>query len=412
MDRMIETEESIKKALLVMVAEEKESERRRALRREELASLVDTLALEPIGNLYFFIREPNAATLLGKGMLEEIRDCIRFFEVDLVVFDTSLSPRVLRNLERELDICCIDREEVILQIFADRASTREAVLQVSLARAEYSLPRLSRRWESLSQQRGGVRGAKGAGEKQLELDKRKLEKEIISLKRQLEDVKKRRETQRKGRRESSVYSFAIVGYTNAGKSTLLNTLTKSDALAEDKLFATLDTTTRRLVLDNHIKSVISDTVGFVSNLPHHLVKAFSSTLEEAALADCLILVINASSVDAEKEYETTLSVLNDLGCQDKERIIIFNKCDLEGDELTLARLKISIPDAISVSAKQGIGLDRLRILMAEKARSSMQENTVELSAEDGKGIADIYRKYNVLSAAYKEDKVIIKYTSF
>ncbi len=412
MDRMIETEESIKKALLVMVAEEKESERRRALRREELASLVDTLSLEPIGNLYFFIREPNAATLLGKGMLEEIRDCIRFFEVDLVVFDTSLSPRVLRNLERELDICCIDREEVILQIFADRASTREAVLQVSLARAEYSLPRLSRRWESLSQQRGGVRGAKGAGEKQLELDKRKLEKEIISLKRQLEDVKKRRETQRKGRRESSVYSFAIVGYTNAGKSTLLNTLTKSDALAEDKLFATLDTTTRRLVLDNHIKSVISDTVGFVSNLPHHLVKAFSSTLEEAALADCLILVINASSVDAEKEYETTLSVLNDLGCQDKERIIIFNKCDLEGDELTLARLKISIPDAISVSAKQGIGLDRLRTLMAEKARSSMQENTVELSAEDGKGIADIYRKYNVLSAAYKEDKVIIKYTSF
>ncbi len=410
--RMIETEESIKKALLVMVSEERESERRRALRREELASLVDTLGVEPIGNLYFFIREPNAATLVGKGMLEEIRDCMRFYEVDLVVFDTSLSPRILRNLEKELDICCIDREEVILQIFADRASTREAVLQVNLARAEYSLPRLSRRWESLSQQRGGVRGAKGAGEKQLELDKRKLEREIISLKKQLEEVKKRRETQRKGRRENSIYSFAIVGYTNAGKSTLLNTLTKSDALAEDKLFATLDTTTRRLVLDNHIKSVISDTVGFVSNLPHHLVKAFSSTLEEATLADCLIVVINASSIDAEKEYDTTLSVLSELGCKDKERIVVFNKCDLEGDELTLARLKISIPEAIEVSAKQGSGLDKLRTLMAEKARSSMKENTIELNAEDGKGIAEIYQKYNVLSATYKDDKVIMKYTKF
>ena len=271
---MIENRDEVKTALLVIPYEDVNDT---ALRMEELEALVDTMGLKTLSGITFRIREYSSATMLGSGQVEELKENILFHGCDCVVFDTSLSPRILRNLEVALDCCVIDREEVILQIFADRAKTREAKLQVALARAEYSLPRLRRRWEDLSQQRGGVKGSRGAGERQLELDRRALSERITVLKREIEEVKKIRTVQRASRSRGKTYSFALVGYTNAGKSSLLNLLTSSDILAEDRLFATLDPTTRTMKLKNRVEVTVTDTVGFVSNLPHHLISAFSST---------------------------------------------------------------------------------------------------------------------------------------
>ena len=406
---MFETKLEKQKALLVIPNENDESEMRMHLRSEELESLVSTMGATPLSIITFNIRKINAATLFGKGQVEEIKENVLFHEPDLVIFDTSLSPRILRNLEAELDICCIDREEVILQIFADRARTREAVLQVSLARAEYSLPRLQRRWSNLSQQRGGVKGSRGAGERQLELDRRQLENQIVALKRELEEVKRTRDTQRSRRQNSSIYSFALVGYTNAGKSTLMNALTGSDGLAEDKLFATLDTTTRMLSFSKDIKATISDTVGFVSNLPHHLVNAFSSTLEEASLSDCLIIVLDASNPDMEMAYNTTNEVLKELGCEEKERIIVFNKIDTEGNDFALSRMRVAIPLHIEISAKTKEGLSELMDAMKEKVLSRAKRKTVELELTDTEALSRLYRFKIVTDVNYLDDKVVVTY---
>lgn len=406
---MFETRQERQRALLIIPNESDDSEMRMNLRTEELASLVKTMGAETLSTLSFNIRRPNASTLFGSGQVETIRENIRFFEPDLVIFDTSLSPRILRNLEEALDICCIDREEVILQIFADRAQTREAVLQVSLARAEYSLPRLKRRWSNLSQQRGGVKGSRGAGERQLELDRRQLENQIVSLRRELEEVKRTRSTQRRKRQDSNIYSFALVGYTNAGKSSLLNALTGSDVLAENKLFATLDTTTRQLSLEKNLVVTLSDTVGFVSNLPHHLVRAFSSTLEEAVLADCLIIVCDAENPDMEMAYNTTENVLRDLGCEGKDRIVVFNKMDTSGNEFARSRMSVAVPDHIDVSARSRMGLDELLSRMRSRALSHRVTRSCELKLDDTEGLSLLYRKHKVLEAKYLDDRVAVTY---
>ena len=409
-----EVDEEKKKALLIFPESEKQSDSERVRREEELRSLASTMGVIPLDNsLFFTVREINSATYLGKGQLETIEENIRFYSPDLLIFDISLSPRVARNLEEKLDICAIDREEVILQIFRDRATTKEAVLQVSLARAEYSLPRLRRRWASLSQQRGGVRGSKGEGEKQLELDRRKLEEQIAKLKKQLEEVKKVRSIQRKERINSKTYSFAIVGYTNAGKSSLMNALSGASTLVENKLFATLDTTTRQITLKERIKATISDTVGFVSNLPHNLVSAFSSTLEEATFASCLIIVVDSSSPNVEEEYNTTLSVLSSLGCSDSEKIIVFNKIDMPAsDEIGLSRLRVALPSRIEISVKNGINLEELKNAMTEKAKKDLVDEFIHLKADENEKIGELYKKYTVLSADYKEDEVIFHIERF
>lgn len=407
---MIETEPRKQKAVLVFPSTEKQSDVKRMRREAELISLAGTMGAETVCSLFYVLRKISAATLLGKGQLEEVAENVRFHEADLVIFDTALSPTALRNLENSLDICCIDREEVILQIFADRASTREAVLQVSLARAEYSLPRLSRRWEELSQQRGGVRGSKGAGETMLELDRRHLESEIVKLKKELAKVKQTRSTQRKGRESDGIYSFALAGYTNAGKSSLMNALCGSDTLVEDKLFATLDTTTRKLVLPGGAEAVISDTVGFVSDLPHNLVEAFSSTLEEAVYADCLIIVTDSSSAAAEDELKTTEEVLDSLGCGAHEKIHVLSKSDKEAeDEIAAARIHALLPDAVEVSVKSGEGLDKLRALIQQKIESGYITEKAVLKADDTASIAAIYRQHRVISAEYDDETVEITY---
>ncbi len=405
---MIETVLTKKSALLVIPIEEVNDS---ALREEELCSLVKTMGVDVISSIVFRVREYNSATMLGKGQVEEVKENILYYEPDLVVFDTSLEPRILRNLEASLDICVIDREEVILQIFADRAQTKEAKLQVALARAEYSLPRLRRRWEELSQQRGGVKGSRGAGERQLELDKRKLSERIITLKRELEEVKKIRNVQRKSRDKNKAYSFSLVGYTNAGKSSLLNLLTNANTFVEDKLFATLDPTTRAMKLKGRVDITVTDTVGFVSNLPHHLISAFSSTLEEAKYADTLIIVVDLANPDCEKCHQTTLEVLSSLGAGDNDKIIVFNKIDSIANEIAYERLKVAIPNHIEISVKNKVNIDTLIDEMYERVINSKKRFTVYLEPEDGKALSEIYSKYTVLSNKYEDGKMVVEYLS-
>lgn len=405
---MIETVLTKKSALLVIPIEDVNDS---ALREEELCSLVKTMGVDVISSIVFRVREYNSATMLGKGQVEEVKENILYYEPDLVVFDTSLEPRILRNLEASLDICVIDREEVILQIFADRAQTKEAKLQVALARAEYSLPRLRRRWEELSQQRGGVKGSRGAGERQLELDKRKLSERIIALKRELEEVKKIRNVQRKSRDKNKAYSFSLVGYTNAGKSSLLNLLTNANTFVEDKLFATLDPTTRAMKLKGRVDITVTDTVGFVSNLPHHLISAFSSTLEEAKYADTLIIVVDLANPDCEKCHQTTLEVLSSLGAGENDKIIVFNKIDSIANEIAYERLKVAIPNHIEISVKNKVNIDTLIDEMYERVINSKKRFTVYLEPEDGKALSEIYSKYTVLSNKYEEGKLVVEYLS-
>jgi GTP-binding protein HflX len=305
------------------------------------------------------IREPQARYLLGSGKVESIVEAARAVKADCLVLDAELTPAQQRNWEAASGMCVIDRQEVILDIFSMRARTREAVLQVELARAEHSLPRLKNAWTHLSRQRGGGGVTqRGEGEAQIELDARMVRQRIAKLKRELELVVRHRETQRKQRRKVPVPTAAIVGYTNAGKSTLLNALTGADVLSEDKLFATLDPTTRQLKLPNGQKLLLTDTVGFVRRLPHQLVDAFKATLEEAVLADFLVHVVDVSNPEFESHMETTLDVLKELGAEEKRIITVFNKVD-QCAELPFRKEVDKRNEPVPVSAVTGEGLPSL-----------------------------------------------------
>ncbi len=325
----------------------------------ELSELVSTLEIGVMETMVINIRKPHPHLFIGKGKAAEIIEHAKENEYDCIVFDDSLTPGQQRNWEQESGLCVIDRQEVILDIFASRAQTREAVLQVGLARMIYSLPRLTRAWTHLSRQRGGGTNMRGQGETQLEADQRLVNDRIASLKKKLVVVQAQRGTQRKKRMKKPVPTAAIVGYTNAGKSTILNTVTGSDILAEDKLFATLDPTTRQLIMPSGQKLLLTDTVGFVRKLPHNLIEAFKATLEEAVVADFLIHVMDASNPEVERHAQTTLRVLGELGAADKKMLPVFNKVDLCGDDFQIQRLKLQYPDAEFVSAITGEGMESL-----------------------------------------------------
>jgi len=347
--------------------QEKSAEALKEIEEKELKSLVETIFLKPLSSLRFRIAKENPATLVGSGQLEKIAQAIEEEGADLVVFNSAVSPRIQRNLEAALNTCVIDRSEVIIQIFADRAQTREAVLQAELARLEYSMPRLTRRWTSLAQQRGGAKGtrgaSRGAGEKKLELDRRRLKTEIAKLKKEVERVRLQRSEQRKTRLNGDKKIGAIVGYTNAGKSSLLKKLSGAEVFTEDKLFATLDAETRKVFLqtgEKNIQILLTDTVGFVSNLPHQLIDAFRSTLEEAALADFLIIVCDAAHPAMPECLEVTKKVLDELSCSDKPSIIAINKIDEVFDDAQILSLKERYPEAVEISVKTGRGLEGLK----------------------------------------------------
>ena len=351
--------------LLSVVRREDEREEANSL-LDELGELVENLGIEVCQKIVFRARKTFPGHILGKGKLEEVLNQVRELNCDVIIFDNEISPGQQRNWEEEAKVLVIDRHEVILDVFAKRAQTKEASLQVRLARLEYSLPRLRRAWTHLGRQRGGGVTQRGEGEAQIELDQRMLRDKIASTKREIVQVSVRRSTSRKKRQRIPLRTLAIVGYTNAGKSTLLNCMTGSDVLSEDKLFATLDPTSRKVRLPGGRTVVLTDTVGFIRKLPHRLVDAFKATLEEALVADLLLHVVDLSNPELEKQMETTIEVLNELGGGDKEILTVYNKVDQAPDPLTKIKARNLVPECSFISAKTSQGIEGLLELIEKK----------------------------------------------
>jgi GTPase len=405
--------ESVERALLVRIYfDAREADEAESL-LEELGELVRTLGIEVVESFLVRSREMHKKLLCGTGKAAELAELARAHECDVIVFDNALYPSQQREWEKLADLCVIDREEVILDIFAKRAQTKEARLQVDLARMQYALPRLARMWGHLDREGGGSTGgsgggaARGMGEKQIEVDRRLAHLTIDRAKRELEAVRKQRKTQRKEREKLGTPHAAIVGYTNAGKSTLLNILSGAEVMAKDMLFATLDTTTRRTELPDGQGMLVTDTVGFVRNLPHRLVEAFKATLEEAVLADFLIHVLDASAPEIEIFHDTTLDVLKELGAEDKRVITVLNKTDRVTDPETLAFLHRRFPDAVHLSALTGEGIDRL--LRACSSVLSDRVRRCDYRIPQGRAdlVSLLHRDAKVLSTGYEGDDILV-----
>lgn len=367
---------------------------------EELEELVDTLGIPVVERKLISHRENHARYLIGSGKAQEIVDFAKANECDVLIFDNELTPSQQRNWEELAGMTVADRQEIILDIFGARAQTREARIQVDLARMQYSLPRLTRAWSHLGQQGGGI-GAKGEGESQLEQDKRKIRLQIDRLKRELEQVRRARATQRKDRKRAPVPNAAIVGYTNVGKSSLLRRLTGAEVLIENKLFATLDTTTRKIALPNKQPLLLTDTVGFIRKLPHQLVEAFNATLEEAALSDFLIHVLDASQTEVMEFYNTTMRVLGDLGADTKQMLVVFNKIDKVEEADELAALRRHFPDAVFVSVQTGQGMEELVERISEFVARGTMTIELRLPAARADLLARMHREGTVHDVEYE-----------
>ncbi len=373
----------------------------------ELSELVDTLGLPKAGSAMARIRSLNPAFITGSGKADEVVELAKAAGADVIIIDDFLTPAQQRNWEKLSDLAVIDRQEVILDIFAARAQTNEATLQIALAQANYALPRLKRKWTHLNRQRGmaGGLGGRAEGEQQLEIDSRQIRNQIAKLKSQLKEVRKHRDIQRSKRLQKPVPVAAIVGYTNAGKSSLLNALTQASVLTEDKLFATLDPTVRRLELPGGLELLLTDTVGFIRKLPHLLIEAFKSTLEETRLADYIIEVIDASSHNIPEHHQTTQNVLEEIGAGHKPTLLVLNKIDLVPDALTRRRLANLYPDAIAVSAKTGEGMDELLAQLTEQTTAVMTQMQVLIPHTRYDIMKIIRSQCSVDSEEYTEDGV-------
>ncbi len=381
---------------------------------EELKSLADTYGLETVAKLANPLREIDAGTYIGKGKVEEIAVLSEEQSIDIVIFDDEMSPQQQRNLEKALKRTVIDRTELILGVFAQRAQTREARIQVEIAAYRYQLPRLTRLWTNLDRQGAGGSGSggggysRGGGEQQIELDRRLLKRQINQLERELKEVAKHRDTQRRARKRSKIPTFAIVGYTNVGKSTLLRSLTAADVLVEDKLFATLDTTTRKFVLPNRQEILLIDTVGFIRKLPHLLVAAFKSTLEEAAQADILLHLIDASSPNAFMQAESTLKVLKELGADKHPTITVLNKVDVAEGRLMIEKMRLTYPKTVEISALTGLGFDRLLELMIKELSLLRKVMHLRIPQTQYALVSELMREGKVLSTDYVENDVLLE----
>jgi GTP-binding protein HflX len=364
---------------------------------EELGRLTDTAGADVVGTLQQRLDSPHPKYYIGEGKVNELRDLIAERRATLAIFDEELSPAQSKNLEEALKTRVMDRAELILDIFAVRARTSEAQMQVELAQLEYMLPRLKRMWTHLSRIRGGI-GFRGPGETQLETDRRLISKRIGDLREKLEVVARRRATQRKSRDEE--FTAALVGYTNAGKSSILRALSGTDMFVEDRLFATLDPSTRAVELEPGMKALITDTVGFIRKLPHHLVASFSSTLEEAMTADVLLHAIDASHPSWEEQKFVVEDVLRELGLQERPTILVFNKIDqlTHGEEEALRNRVSAAFDqrAVFTSAVDDGGLNELRDVLLQEMRKQRPEVHVEIPYADGEALATVYREGEVL----------------
>ncbi|WP_068466399.1 GTPase HflX [Candidatus Protochlamydia phocaeensis] len=407
-------EEKIQRALLVSVYQGPSNKKICEEHLDELELLARTYGIETACKMPCAIRKFDASIYIGKGKLEELIQLSKELQVDLVIFDDEITPAQQRNLQKAFIIPVMDRTEVILGVFGQRAQTKEARLQIELAKVKYEVPRLKRMWTHLSRQAGtsgaGGGGAylKGEGEKQIEIDRRILKRKIDQLQKEIEEVRANRETQRQSRTRSEIPVFAIIGYTNAGKSTLLNALTEAGVFVEDKLFATLDTTTRKFTLKNNQDILLIDTVGFIRKLPHLLVAAFKSTLEEALEADILLHLVDVSHPMAEEQAATTYEVLKELGAGRKPIITVLNKIDKCENPHMIHRIRMSYPKNVLISALKREGFDDLQEVMIQELKRQRTIVEMRIPQSEYAAVSEIMRSGNVLNQDYEENDVLLR----
>ncbi len=403
MSEMHDIKEVVERVILVSVEENPQDDTQACL--DELGELAKTAGAVVVGQMIQKREKIHPGTYIGKGKIQELVEYIEECQATSVVCDDELSPAQLKNLEELLQIKVIDRTIMILDIFAKHATTREGNIQVELAQLKYRATRLVGLRSSLSRLGGGI-GTRGPGEKKLEMDRRLIRERISILKRELEGIKKARETARKQRSKNPVPVVAIVGYTNAGKSTLLNTLTDAKVLEEDKLFATLDPTTRNLVLESGQQILLTDTVGFIRKLPHHLIEAFRSTLEEAKYADVILHVVDGSSSSAYVHMHTVYETLDMLGAGDKPVITAFNKVDKMSEEESIKDCKADV--TLKISAKHQIGLKELLNQIEEILKEQKVYLERVFSYQDAGKIQPVRKYGQLLEETYREDGIFVR----
>ena len=392
------TKEKINRAVLVGLSAHSLTREENATEEsmEELKDLLETAGGESVGMVLQQKDSPDPRTFIGQGKVDEVRQLVRTMGADMVIFDNALSPSQQRVLGEELKVGVLDRSALILDIFAQRARTREGRLQVELAQYQYLLPRLIGMWSHLERQEGAI-GTRGPGETQLESDRRHIRRKISKLEEELRDVRRVRATQRQRREKNEVPVVAIVGYTNAGKSTLLNKLTGAEIPANNRLFDTLDTTTRTLEISDTCTVLLSDTVGFIRKLPHHLVEAFKATLEELSFADLLLHVIDASNPEWREQAQVVDQLILELGAEQTPRIEVFNKCDKWTGEI-----RPHGEDIVSISAKTGEGLDKLLEAIGKRLDSGAKRVTIHLPYDKGGILDQLYQEAKVEQVEYTE----------
>lgn len=372
----------------------------------ELEELADTAGADSIFKIIQSKNNMDSAFYIGKGKAEELAQLIELNDIDLAIFDDDLTPVQVRNLEKLFNRKIIDRSGLILDIFALRAKTKEARTQVELAQLEYMLPRLTRAWTHLSKQYGGI-GTKGPGETQIETDRRMIRTRISHLKEKLKQIESQRQTQSKGRKD--FVRISIAGYTNAGKSTLFNLLTKADVFAEDKLFATLDSTTRTINFDTKEKILISDTVGFIRKLPAHLVASFKSTLNEVRDSDIILHMIDLSHPYYEDHMKVVEDTLKEFDSEHKKEIKVFNKVDSISDKSVIEYIRNKYPNSVIISAQKGINISGLKKMIEDLIEESFIEEEIELRIGQTKLASQIHELSEVTSVKYNHDTVLFKY---
>lgn len=372
---------------------------------DELSLLTDTAGGIPVERVLQNRTQPDPTTYIGKGKLREIKRTVGDKKIDTVIFDDDLSPTQIRNVEKETKAKVLDRSGLILDIFASRAKTAAAKTQVELAQLQYLLPRLTRFWSHLSRQQGGI-GTRGPGETQIETDRRLIDKRIATLKDKLEKLDKQRQTQRKGR--SDMIRISLVGYTNAGKSTLMNALTDTRVLAENMLFATLDSTVRRFSIENY-DILLSDTVGFIRKLPHNLIESFKSTLDEVRESDIQLHVVDASSNMVQDYIDIVDQTLEEIKVGNKKQLMVFNKMDkIEPDRI--AELKAAYPEAVFISAERGIGIGRLERRIQEIIEEDFVTKTMSIPVSKYEGVAFLHRVANIHEQKYVNSSVKLTFS--
>jgi len=374
---------------------------------EELAELAITAGAVIVGEGTQKIARPHVATFIGKGKAAELAEIARQEEVDTVIFDDELSPAQTRNLERVFECKVLDRTALILDIFAQRASTKEGKMQIEMAQLQHILPRLTRMWTHLSRQKGGI-GMRGDGESQLEVDRRRIQERIRRRRRGLEEVRRVRTTQRQGRKRNNWPLVSIVGYTNAGKSTLLNALTGTNVLSEDKLFATLDPTTRRLQLPTNQNALLSDTVGFIRKLPHQLVESFKATLEEVVEADILMHVVDVSSGAFVEQINAVAEVLKEITATNKPMLMVFNKIDRLPERRGRFHLCREHEHAVAISSRTGEGLEELKAELGAMLRPVRQCMELKIPAAAGAVLARVRAVAEVEEERYENERVYLR----